>query len=54
VEVIRGDGSHVAVAPIRLTGGRGAAGGPLPVPYRDVRAVWVTDAAHTEWCAFRL
>jgi hypothetical protein len=54
VEVIRRDGTHVAVAPIHLTGGRGEAGGRLPVPYGDVRAVWVTDPAHTEWCAFRL
>jgi anti-sigma factor RsiW len=54
VEVVRDDGSHVAVAPIHLAGGRGAAGARLPVPYRDVRAVWVTDAAHVEWCGFRL
>lgn len=54
VEVVRADGSHVAVTPIHLDGGRGAAGGRLPVPYRDVRAVWVTDAAHSEWCAYRL
>jgi anti-sigma factor RsiW len=54
VEVIRTDGAHVAVAPIRLDGGRGQAGGRLAVPYAEVRAVWVTDAAHTEWCAFRL
>jgi hypothetical protein len=54
VEVIRGDGTHVRVAPIHLDAGRGSAAAPLPVPYREVRAVWVTDAAHTEWCAFRL
>jgi hypothetical protein len=54
VEVIRDDGAHVRVAPIHLAAGRGSAGGPLPVPYGDVRAIWVTDAAHTEWCAFRL
>jgi anti-sigma factor RsiW len=54
VEVVRADGTHVLVAPIHLTGGRGSAGGPLPVPYGDVRAVWVTDADHTEWCGFRL
>jgi anti-sigma factor RsiW len=54
VEVVRADGSFVRVAPIRLVGGRGVAGAPLPVPYADVRAVWVTDAAHTEWCAFRV
>lgn len=54
VEVVRDDDSHVAVAPIHISGGRGTAGGPLPVALRDVRAVWVTDAAHTEWCAYRL
>jgi hypothetical protein len=52
---VRADGSHVAVAPIHLgADGRGEAGGRLTVPFRDVRAVWVTDTAHTEWCAFRL
>jgi anti-sigma factor RsiW len=54
VEVIRRDGTHVPVGPIHLTAGRGSAGGPLPVPYDDVRAVWVTDPGHTEWCGFRL
>jgi anti-sigma factor RsiW len=54
VEVVRHDGSHVAVAPIHLDGGRGAAGARLPVPYRDVRAVWVSDPAHLEWCGFVL
>jgi anti-sigma factor RsiW len=54
VEVVRDDGTHVAVGTIRLTAGRGAAGAPLTVPYGDVSAVWVTDAAHTEWCGFRL
>lgn len=54
VEVIRRDGTHVPVGPIHLTAGRGSAGGPLPVPYDDVRAVWVTDPEHTEWCGFRL
>jgi anti-sigma factor RsiW len=54
VEVVRRDGTHVAVAPIRVDGGRGQAGGRLTVPYGDVRAVWVTDPAHTEWCAYRL
>ena len=54
VEVVRKDGTFVRVAPITLMGGRGVAGGPLPVPYDDVKAVWVTDAAHEEWCAFRV
>jgi anti-sigma factor RsiW len=54
VEVVRRDGTFARVAPITLAGGRGVAGGPLPVPYADVRAVWVTDAAHEEWCAFRV
>ncbi|HEU0132932.1 MAG TPA: zf-HC2 domain-containing protein [Mycobacteriales bacterium] len=54
VEVVAHDGRHVPVTPIHLTAGRGDAGGRLPLAYRDVRAVWVTDAAHTEWCAFRL
>ncbi len=54
VEVIRKDGSHVVVTPIHLTGGRGSAGGPLPVAFGDVKAVWVTDRAHTEWCAFKV
>jgi len=54
VEVVRKDGSFVRVAPITLVDGRGVAGGPLPVPYDDVKAVWVTDAAHEEWCAFRV
>jgi hypothetical protein len=54
VEVLRHDRTFVRVAPIRLAGGRGVASGPLPVPYGDVRAVWVTDAEHREWCAFRV
>ena len=54
VDVLRDDGTFARVAPITLTHGRGTAGGPLPVPYGDVKAVWVTDAAHTEWCSFRL
>jgi anti-sigma factor RsiW len=54
VEVVRRDGTHVAVAPIRVDGGRGQAGGRLTVPYGDVRAIWVTDPAHTEWCAYRM
>lgn len=54
VEVVRRDGSHVAVAPIHIARGRGSAGAPLPVPYGDVRAVWVTDPGHAEWCAYRL
>lgn len=54
VEVIDRDGVHTPVTSVRIASGRGAAGGPLPVAFGDVRAVWVTDAAHTEWCAFRL
>lgn len=54
VEVVRKDGTFARVSVIRIAGGRGAAGGPLPVPYGDVRAVWVTDAAHEDWCAFRV
>lgn len=54
VEVVRRDGSFARVAPITLAGGRGVAGAPLPVPFADVRAVWVTDAAHEDWCAFRV
>jgi anti-sigma factor RsiW len=54
VEVVRRDGGHVAVTPIHLTAGRGSAGGPLPVAFADVRAVWVTDPAHGEWCAFKV
>lgn len=54
VEVVRRDGTHVPVAPIRISGGHGAAGGPLPVAFGEVRAVWVTDAGHQEWCAYRL
>ncbi|MCA1824988.1 MAG: hypothetical protein LC640_12155 [Frankia sp.] len=54
VEVVLDDGRHLDVAPIRLTAGRGTAAGRLPAPVDDVRAVWVTDAAHRSWCAFRL
>jgi anti-sigma factor RsiW len=54
VEVVDRDGAHTAVTPVHIAAGRGAAGGPLPVAFRDVRAVWVTDAAHREWCAYRV
>ncbi len=54
VEVIDRDGAHTPVTSVHIASGRGAAGGPLPVAFADVRAVWVTDAAHSEWCAFRV
>lgn len=54
VDLVLRDGSHVDVGPIRLAGGRGHGGGRLTVDPGRIRAVWVTDTAREEWCAYRL